>query len=182
MANKEAKAPLVDDLADRLGRSSIAILTDYRGLSVAEMTDLRRRLRAANVEYQVAKNTLTRFAAERANKTAIHEDLEGPTAIAFGYDDPAAAAKAVQDYLRTSRVLKVKSAILGERRLAPDELQGLAELPSKERLQARLVGTIQSPMSSLVGPINGLLSQVAYVLDQRAQLLEGGSATSEASQ
>ena len=176
MANKEAKAPIIDELADKLGRSSIAIVTDYRGLRVADLQVLRRRLREVSVEYQVAKNTLTRFAAERVNKTAIGEDLEGPTAIAFGYDDPAAAARVMQDYLRTSRVLRVKGALLGERRLSPEQLEGLAALPPLPQLQARLVGTVQGPMASLVGTINGLLSQIAYVVDQRVQQLGGGEA------
>jgi large subunit ribosomal protein L10 len=172
LANKEAKAPLVDDLADRLGRSSIAIVTDYRGLSVAEMLDLRRRLRSANVEYRVSKNTLTRFAADKAEKPAMKADLEGPTAIAFGYDDAASAAKAVQDYVRASRVLRVKGAMLGDRRLA-----------GRPELQARLVGTFQAPMSSLIGTVNGLLTQLVYVFDQRAQQVGQNSAsTAEASE
>ena len=105
-----------------------------------------------------------------------------PAALAQGTPKPAtettkAANKAVQDYLRTSRVLSVKSAVYGDRRLAPEELRVLAELPPKPQLQARLVGTIQGPMSSLVGTINGLLSQLAYVVDQRAQQLGGAAAT-----
>jgi large subunit ribosomal protein L10 len=181
LANKEAKAPLVDELADRLGRSSIAIVTDYRRLSVTEMLDLRRKLRSANVEYRVTKNTLTRFASEKAQKTAMHVDLEGPTAIAFGYHDPAVAAKAVQDSVRASRVLRVKGALLGERRLTADELRSLAELPAKPELQARLVGTLQGPMSSLVGSVNGVLAQLVQVFDQRVQQLgEGEAASSEA--
>jgi large subunit ribosomal protein L10 len=176
LPNREAKTAAIEEIADRLGRSSIAIVTDYRGLSVSELQDLRRKLRVANVEYKIAKNTLTRFAAERLQKGAISEDLYGPSAIAFGYDDPAAAARVVQDFLRTSRVLKVKGGLLGDRRLSPEQVQGLAELPPKPRLQARLVGAIQSPMSSLVGTMNGLLSQIAYVVDQRARQL-GGSGT-----
>jgi large subunit ribosomal protein L10 len=179
LANKEAKAPVIDALADKLSRSSIAIVTDYRGLRVADMQALRRRLRDANVEYQVAKNTLTRFAAERVGKSAMIVDLEGPTAIAFGYDDPVLAAKAMQDYARTSRILTVKGGILGERRLSAADLQGLADLPGKPQLQARVVGTIQSPMASLVGAMNGLLSQIAYVVDQRAQQLGDGEAAAE---
>ena len=173
MANKEAKAPLIEELADKLDRSSIAIVTDYRGLTVADMQTLRRRLRDVGVEYQVAKNTLTRFAADRVNKTAIHADLEGPTAIAFGYDDPAAAARAMQDYLRTSRVLRVKGGIIGNRHLAPDQIESLAALPPKPQLQARVVGTIQGPMASLVGAMNSLLSQIAYIVDQRVEQLGG---------
>jgi large subunit ribosomal protein L10 len=180
MANKEAKAPVIDALADKLTRSSIAIVTDYRGLRVSDITDLRRRLRSANVDYQVAKNTLTRFAAERVGKSAMHVDLEGPTAIAFAYEDPAAAARAMRDYLRTSRVLRVKGAMLGERRLSAEDLQSLADLPGKSDLQARLVGTIQGPMASLVGTISGLLSQIAYIVDRRAQQLGGDTQTAAA--
>jgi large subunit ribosomal protein L10 len=181
LANKEAKAPVIDELADKLERSSIAILTDYRGLTVAEISDLRRRLRAVNVEYLVAKNTLTRFAAERVNKAAITSDLEGPTAIAFGYDDPAAAAKVMQDYLRTSRILKVKSAALGDRRISPEQVQSLAELPPRNQLQARLLGALNGPASGFVGLLNGVLSQFTYIIDQRSQQLGGGEAESAAS-
>lgn len=177
---KEAKAPLIDALADKLGRSTIAILTDYRGLTVADLSNLRRRLGEVDVEYNVAKNTLTRFAAERVDRTAIHADLVGPTAIAFGYDDPALAAKALRDHVRTSRLaLTIKAALLGDRRLAPDQLQDLADLPPKAQLQSRVVGTIQSPMTALVGTINGLLSQIAYLVDQRTQQLGGEPAAAE---
>lgn len=183
LANKEAKAPVIDELADKLSRSSIAIVTDYRGLTVADMQTLRRRLREAGVEYAVAKNTLTRFAAERVNKSAMNADLEGPTAIAFAYEDPAAAARTLQDYLRTSRILRVKGAILGDRRLSAEDVEGLASLPPKAQLQARVVGTVQGPMASLLGTINGLLSQIAYVVDQRVGQLggaEGGEAAASA--
>lgn len=180
MAKKEVKAARVDQLADRLSRSSIAIVTDYRGLTVAEITELRRKLRAARVDYQVAKNRLLRFAAERVQKTALSPDLVGPTAIAFGYEDPVDAAKALQDYVRNSRVLTVKCAVLGDRRLEARELQTLAELPARPQLQARLVGTIQGPMAALIGTIEGLLRQLVYVIDQRAlQLGEPAAAPAE---
>jgi large subunit ribosomal protein L10 len=179
LANKEAKAPLIDALADQLERSSIAIVTDYRGLTVSELSALRRRLSEVSVEFHVAKNTLTRFAAERVQKSAISVDLEGPTALAFGFDDPAAASKALQDYIRLNRsIMTIKGAVLGDRRLGPDEIQSLAELPPKPQLQARVVGTIQSPMSSLIGTMNGLLAQIAYVVDQRSTQLGGEAAAS----
>jgi large subunit ribosomal protein L10 len=143
------------------------------------MSDLRRRLRAVNVEYLVAKNTLTRFAAERVNKSAITPDLEGPTAIAFGFDDPAAAARVMQDYLRTSRILKVKSAVIGDRRISPQQVQDLAELPSRSQLQARLLGALNGPASGFVGLLNGVLSQFTYILDQRSGQL-GGAETAAA--
>lgn len=180
MGSKDVKAAQIAELADRLGRCSIAIVTDYRGLTVSELADLRRRLRGANVEYRVAKNTLTRFAAERAGQDAITAFLEGPTAIAFGLGDPVEAAKALEDYARTARVFAIKGGVLGGRRLDRKELQSLAELPGKPQLQARLVGTIQGPMASLVGTLNGLLSQIVYILEQRTQQLGGEVAGAEA--
>jgi large subunit ribosomal protein L10 len=177
LANKEAKAPLIDALADQLERSSIAIVTDYPGLTVSELAALRRRLREVSVDFHIAKNTLTRFAAERVNKSAMNVDLEGPTALAFGFDDPSAASKALQDYIRTTRsIMTIKGAVLGDRRLNPDQLQSLAELPPKPQLQARVIGTIQGPMSSLIGTMNGLLAQIAYVVDQRSIQLGGDAA------
>src|SRR5688500_7767795 len=109
------KEQTVSDLTDKLSRSQIVIVTDYRGLTVSEMSDLRGRLRQAGAEYQVAKNTLTRFAAEQAGRAGLVEDLKGPSAIAFGYDDPAALAKSLQEYLRVSRTvnLTIKGGILG---------------------------------------------------------------------
>jgi ribosomal protein L10 len=97
------KEQTVSELADKLSRSQLVVVTDYRGLTVAEMSALRGRLRQAGAEYQVAKNTLTRFAAEQAGRAALVDDLTGPSAIAFGYEDPAALAKSLQDYLRAAR-------------------------------------------------------------------------------
>ncbi|MCC7105796.1 MAG: 50S ribosomal protein L10 [Chloroflexi bacterium] len=177
MANREEKAQAIDEIAGLFERSSLAIVTDYRGLKTAELQALRRRLREAQVEYHVTKNTLTRFAAQRAGKDAVIPDLVGPTALAIAFGDPAAAAKALQDHLRTSRLtLPVRGAVIGNRRLSPDELQTVAELPALPQLQARLVGTVQSPMTGLVGGINSVLSQLAYTLDERAKQLGGEAA------
>lgn len=172
----EEKARMVDELAEKLARSNLTILTDYRGLRVSEMNALRNKLRPVGVEYQVAKNTLTRFAAERVGRGAISPDLAGPTALVFGYQDPVAAARALTEYLRTSKVLKVKAGLLGERRLSPEEVTRLAELPPKEQLRAILLGSVQGPLAGFVGVLNGLLSSVAYAIDQRAAQLEGEGA------
>src|SRR5215475_2883993 len=115
-------------------RSEIAILTEYRGLTVADLQDLRGRLRPAGVEYVVAKNTLTRFAAERTGRTGIVADLVGPTAIAFG-TDPVATAKALQDFTRVNRTFLLKSALLGDRRIDSKEVEQLASLPPADQLR-----------------------------------------------
>jgi large subunit ribosomal protein L7/L12 len=174
------KARAVDELAEKLGRSQLVVLTDYRGLTMAEMTDLRERLRQVGAEYQVTKNTLTRFAAERAGRAGIVPELEGPTAIAFGYDDLAGLAKTLRDYLRTSRLLEVKIGLLGDRRLSPDEIGGLADLPTREVALSRALGSIISPLSAFLMIVAAPLQNVIGVLEaRRQQLEESGAAGAE---
>ena len=167
------KARAVDALADKLSRSQMVVLTDYRGLTVSEMSALRNRLRQAGAEYEVAKNTLTRFAAERAGLQALVPDLEGPTAIAFAYDDPAALAKSLNDYLRTSRLLAVKAGLLGDRRLSPEEMRQLAELPPREVMLGQTLGSVVSPLSAFLMIVGAPLQSLLGVLEARRQQIEG---------
>jgi len=131
------KSSAIDALAERLDKAEIAILTEYRGLSVTELQDLRGRLRPVGVEYVVAKNTLARFAAEKMGRTSILDDLVGPTAIAFG-PDPVATAKALQDYTRVNRTFVLKAGLLGDRRIDPREVEQLATLPPADQLRQGL--------------------------------------------
>src|SRR5215475_5985051 len=158
-------------------RSEIAILTEYRGLTVADLQDLRGRLRPAGVEYVVAKNTLTRFAAERTGRTGIVNDLVGPTAIAFG-TDPVATAKILQDYTRVNRTFLLKAGLLGDRRIDPKEVEQLATLPPAEQLRARVFGMIVSPLQSTVNILSAPLAGLARLLAARREQLEesGGDA------
>jgi len=184
MAKSHAKAQsekgaAIGDLVERLGRAEIAVLTEYRGLSVAELQDLRGRLRPAGVEYVVAKNTLTRFAAERSGRTSIIDDLVGPTAIAFG-SDPVATAKALQDYTRVNRLFMLKAGLLGDRRLDLKEVEQLASLPPADQLRARVFGMIVSPLQRTVSVLSAPLAGLARVADARRMQLEesGGDAAS----
>ena len=169
----------IDDLVERLGRAEIAVLTEYRGLSVAELQDLRGRLRPVGVEYVVAKNTLARFAAERTGRTGIVPDLVGPTAIAFGAD-PVATAKALQDYTRVNRTFLLKAALLGDRRIDPKEVEQLATLPPVEQLRGRVFGMIVSPLQSTVSVLSAPLAGLARLLAARREQIEeqGGDAAS----
>src|SRR5215472_11876320 len=171
------KTAAIDALADRLARAEIAVLTEYRGLSVSDMQDLRGRLRPAGVDYVVAKNTLARFAAERTGHTSIIEDLSGPTAIAFG-SDPVATAKALQDFTRVNRTFVLKSALLGDQRLLPREVEQLAMLPPADVLRGRVFGMIVSPLQRTVNVLSAPLAGLARVLDARRKQLEeaGGAA------
>src|SRR5438552_12148734 len=184
MAKSRAKAraekdTAIDSLVERLARAEIAVLTEYRGLSVTELQDLRSRLRPAGVEYVVAKNTLARFAAERTGRTGIVDDLVGPTAIAFG-SDPVATAKALQDYTRVNRTFLLKSALLGDRRIDPKEVEQLASLPPPEQLRGQVFGMIVSPLQRTVSILSAPLASLARLIEARRTLLEaeGGEAAS----
>src|SRR5919198_4127071 len=173
------KSSTIDELADKLTNAEIAVLTEYRGLSVTDLQDLRGRLRPAGVDYVVAKNTLTRFAAERTGRTGIVDDLVGPTAIAFGAD-PVATAKALQDYTRTNRIFVLKSALLGDRRLDLRALEQLASLPPADQLRAKVFGLIVSPLQRTVTVLSAPLAGLARVLEaHRKQLEESGAAAGE---
>jgi large subunit ribosomal protein L7/L12 len=170
------KARAVDELADKLDRSQMVVLTDYRGLSVTEMNGLRERLRQVGAEYQVTKNTLTRFAAERTGRSGLLEALEGPTAIAFGYEDPAPLAKSLNDYLRTSRILTVKVGLIGERRLTSDDLSRLADLPPRDTLLGQTLGSVVAPLSAFLMVLTATLQNVIGVLEARRQQIEESGA------
>ena len=171
----ERKKENVRLLSDRLERCAVAITTNYRGLSVAQMTELRRTLRQAGVEYRVIKNTLARFAAEQAGKQELMGIVEGPTAIAFGYtDDIVQPAKVLSDYIRTSRTrLTIRGALLDGRVLSAEEVQALSALPSKEVLITNLLGAMQGPIFALVRVLSANLQGLLILLQARIQQLEG---------
>lgn len=165
------KVATVEALRDQLRRSKVAIFTDYRGLSVAEVSQLRRQLRQAGIDYRVAKNTLTRLAAQQAGCPPLGEILTGPTAIAFGYADEVLPAKLLTEYARSSKVLAVKAALLERRVLSAAEVEELAHLPSREHLLGRLLGTLQGPAAGLLGLLNAPGRSLLYALKAREEQL-----------
>jgi large subunit ribosomal protein L10 len=172
--DKTAKQEAVKEIEDLLSRCTIAILTDYRGLTVADMSELRGKLRGVSSEYRVVKNTMTRFAAERTGKEALKDLLVGPTAIVFGYGEVMEPAKALADYLQAKKLgLPIKGGIMGDRLLSPEQIKALATMPPREVLISRLLGMLQTPITSLVFTLNANLSGLVRVLDARRQQLEG---------
>ena len=172
----DEKKEVVEQLADRLARCKIAITTDYQGMPVAEMTDLRRRLRQRGIEFRVVKNTLVGFAAEKADRAEFINVVQGPTAVAFGYEDVTDPAKALMEYIRTSgSILKIRGALVGRRAVNAAEVAGLATMPPREVLIAKLLGTAMSPIAGLVHVLSANLSGLVYLLDARKRQLEGGS-------
>ena len=172
-ARKEQKAEQVELLSEKLRRAKVALLTDYRGLTVTQLQDLRGKLRTGDVEYRVVKNTLARRAAEAAGVPALQSELEGPVAIAFGYDDLSLPSKLINEWLRATRLkLDVKGGLVEGRVFSPDQVKQLADLPSRESLIAQLMGTLQSPVSQLVGIMQTPLQQLLGVLDAYKTKLE----------
>lgn len=169
------KVEAVQKIAEKLSRTTLVIATDYRGLTVADLTRLRRKLGESGIEYHVVKNTLTRIAAEQVGREQLAGLLEGPTAVAFGYGDPVEPARVLLDYIRSSRVeLKVKGGLLDGRLLAQADLVQLATLPSREVLLARVVGGIQGPLVSLVNVLNAPLVNLVRALQQISEKQKGG--------
>lgn len=169
----------IQSLMTKLASAEIAVLTEYRGLTVAELQDLRGRLRPAGVEYVVAKNTLTRFAAERTGRTGIVGDLVGPTAIAFG-KDPVATAKVLQDYARTNKTFLLKAALLGDQRVDSSAVEQLASLPPADVLRGRVFGMVVGPLQRTVSVLSAPLAGLARLFEARRKQLEesGGDAAS----
>ncbi len=172
-ARKEQKAEQVEVLTEKLRKAKVALLTDYRGLTVTQLQDLRGRLRTGDVEYRVVKNTLARRAAEAAGVPGLQSELEGPVAIAFGYDDLSLPSKLINEFVRTTRLkLDVKGGLVEGRVFSPDQVKQLADLPSRETLIAQLMGTLQSPVGQLVGIMQTPVQQLIGVLDAYKTKLE----------
>ncbi|MDR6226973.1 50S ribosomal protein L10 [Desmospora profundinema] len=142
----EQKKQVVAAIVEKLESSKTTVLTDYRGLTVAEMNELRKRLREAGVEYQVLKNTMTRRATAETNYSELDEHLVGPTAIAFSTDDVVAPAKVLHQFAKDHKNLEIKAGIVEGRVVGVDELKALADLPSREGLLSMLLSVLQAPM------------------------------------
>ena len=170
---REKKVQSIDNLKDIVAKCDVAILTDYRGLSAAEMTILRRRLRELGIDYKVVKNTLARFAVERAGRGELVSLFEGPVAIAFGYGNIVEPARTLDDYIRTSKtVLSIKGGFLADRILTSEEVVTLSKLPSREILIGKVLGGMQAPIVSLLTCLNAPMRGFIGVLQARIQQLE----------
>ncbi len=162
---REEKQQLVNELHKKFSTATVAILTEFNGLGVSEMTELRQKLRGVKGELCVVKNTLARRAIEGTGMTATHDAFQGPVAVTFGYADPVAPAKILKEFVdkRTEKI-KVKIGVVEGQVLDPMGLKRVALLPKKEVLIADLMSRMQSPMSGLVGGLQGILRKFVYAL------------------
>lgn len=142
----QEKQQAVDVITAKLRESSTTVVADYRGLNVAQVTELRRQLREAGIEFQVLKNTLVRRATASAELSELDAVLTGPTAIAFGKEDAVAPAKILSDFAKKNDALKIKGGVVEGRVVGYEQIKALADLPSREGLLSMLLSVLQAPM------------------------------------
>jgi len=164
-----AKSRAVDALAEQLRGSTAVIVTDYRGLKVGELQDLRKRLRPKGVEYHVVKNSLFTRAAEKTDRRGLESLLTGPTAVALGKIDEVELAKGLVDEARVLKSLRILGAYIGGHTMTVEDVQTLARLPSRAHLQGQIVGSLQAPLAQLTGLFQAPAQNLIYVLSARAQ-------------
>ena len=175
MARPE-KVEQVELLTGKLKNAKAAVLTDYRGLTVSQLQDLRGRLRSQDVEYRIVKNTLARRAAVEVGHEEFQDLLKGPVAIAFGYGELGVPARVLGDFSRQTRLrLDIVGGLIEGRVMGPEQVRQIADLPPRDVLLARLLATLQSPVAQLVATMEAPLQQLGGLLEAYREKLEGGS-------
>ena len=175
MARPE-KVEQVELLTGKLKNAKAAVLTDYRGLTVSQLQDLRGRLRSQDVEYRIVKNTLARRAAVEVGHEEFQDLLKGPVAIAFGYGELGVPARVLGDFARQTRLkLDIVGGLIEGRVMGPEQVRQIADLPPRDVLLARLLATLQSPVAQLVATMQAPLQQLVGLLEAYREKLEGGS-------
>ncbi len=172
--NRDQKAVAIAEIANRIDESEAIFAVDYRGISVAQVAELRAKLREADATFKVVKNSLTERAADQVGAETLKDYLSGPTALTFVRGDVATAAKAVADYARASQLLAFKGGYMEGAPLDVDQIRSLSRLPSREVLYGQLVGVVASPVSGLVRTLGALVGGLAVALGQVREKKESG--------
>lgn len=168
----QSKQALVDEIKENIQGAQSIVLLNYRGLNVEEVTELRAKYREANVSYKVYKNTMMRRAFNELGYENLDEIFKGPSAIAFGMEDPASAAKISAEFAKEHEALEIKSGIVDGKVLSVEEVDALAKLPSKEVLIAQVLGGLNAPIQGLANVLSGSIRSLAIVLQQIAEKQE----------
>ncbi len=172
MATKAFKSEKIDAIKAKVEKAQVALVTEYKGYTVEEITNLRRELQKQGGDYMVTKNTLTKVAIKGTEYEVMSDLMKGPIAIAFGFEDQVSPAKVVSKFIKDTKKGEILGAVLDGKLLSVDETKALANLPSKEELYAKMLGSINSPASGITMGINGVLAAltraVAAVRDQKA--------------
>ncbi len=170
---REEKVAQVSELAEIIKGCTVGIVTDYRGITAAEATTLRRKLGKAKLEFRVVKNTLARFAAQQADLPELADQFNGPVALVLGHGDEAAAARAIDEYISSTKsIISIRGGFIADHMLSAEEVTALSKLPSREVMLARVVGGIQAPITGLVNTLAGPLRGLVTVLNARKEQME----------
>jgi Ribosomal protein L10 len=161
----EMKKTVVSDIKGKFESAHSAIFLDYRGLTVAEVTDLRNQCRKANVEYVVLKNTMIDLAVKELGITGLDDFLKGPTAVAFGLEDAVAPAKVLTEFIKKTKKTTIKCGVVDGQTINVAGVQALAELPPKEVLIAKMMGSLNAPITNFVGVLSATLRSLVYAVD-----------------
>lgn len=159
-ANFEKKKEMVKEIQEKFANAKSVVLSDYRGLNVAETTELREKFREAGVEYKVYKNNLVKLAVKGTDFEGITADLTGPNAIAFGYEDPVVPAKVIKDFAKEHENLSLKTGIIEGEYFGAEKMLKIAEIPSKDELIVRFLSSIKSPVNNFVYLLNNIKDEM----------------------
>ncbi len=165
MAKIEDKRQLVEEIKNKFQEAQSAVLVDYRGLNVEEVTELRSKFRTEGVDYKVYKNTMMRFAVREAGLEGLLEHLVGPTAVAFGLEEPVGAAKIINEFSKKHKNLEIKAGMVDGKVINIEEVRDLANLPSREELIAKVLGGFNSPITGFVNVLQGNIRGLALALN-----------------
>ena len=165
MAKIEDKRQLVEEIKNKFQEAQSAVLVDYRGLNVEEVTELRSKFRTEGVDYKVYKNTMMRFAVREAGLEGLSEHLVGPTAVAFGLEEPVGAAKIINEFSKKHKNLEIKAGMVDGKVINIEEVRDLANLPSREELIAKVLGGFNSPITGFVNVLQGNIRGLALALN-----------------
>lgn len=161
----DRKKQIVEEIKEKIESSQGAVLVDYRGLNVAQVTELREKYREAGVDYKVYKNTMMRFAFEDLGLEEFNEHLVGPNAIAFGFDDPVQAAKITHEFAKENENLEIKAGLVSGKMIDVEAVKSLASLPSKEVLIAKTLAGFNAPIAGFVNVLQGNMRNLVYALE-----------------
>ena len=171
-STKAFKDEKIEKIKEKVDKAQVAILTNYQGLTVEEITKLRRSIQQGGGDYMVTKNTLTKIAIKDTPYEVLSDSLKGPSAIAFGFEDPVSPAKALSQFIKEAKKGEIVAAVLEGKLLSAQEAKALANLPTKEELYAKMLGCVNSPATGIVGSINAVMAQLtramAAVRDQKS--------------
>jgi large subunit ribosomal protein L10 len=174
--NFENKKLVVQEIKEKFDKAQSVVVVDYRGLTVDEATELRKQFREAGVEYKIYKNNLVKLAIKDTEFEAVSADLTGPNAVAFGYEDPVVPAKIIKDFAKEHKALELKSGVIEKKYLNLEEITAIADIPSRDVLIAKLLGSIKSPISNFAY----LLSNIADGKGEEAPAEEAVAEATEA--